>query len=183
MENFFLRPGQKLEGPLLGIYSLLNLVSGSLGWLLCEYRHSFITRHLMEHGKGEEVQTFPLFTSHFLAINLIVYHWSHHLIWQLNKVDNFRLIVLLLIRKSISSLREHIEKVTERLPWYHDDDDLLSNHSTATSPPLHHKDITMESMVGEEVWPLSFPYVVVVTATYFLNLTKFSYLHRKLLTI
>jgi len=60
------------------------------------------------------------------------------------------LIVLLLIRKSISSLREHIEKVTERLPWYHDDDDLLSNHSTATSPPLQHKDTTMESMVGEE---------------------------------
>jgi len=58
------------------------------------------------------------------------------------------LIVLLLIRKSISSLREHIEKVTERLPWYHDDDDLLSNHSTATSPPLQHKDTTMESMEG-----------------------------------
>jgi len=58
------------------------------------------------------------------------------------------LIVLLLIRKSISSLREHIEKVTERLPWYHDDDDLLSNHSTATSPPLQHKDTTMESMDG-----------------------------------
>jgi len=67
------------------------------------------------------------------------------------------LIVLLLIRKSISSLREHIEKVTERLPWYHDDDDLLSNHSTATSPPLQHKDTTMESMVGDEVWSLSFP--------------------------
>jgi len=58
------------------------------------------------------------------------------------------LIVLLLIRKSISSLREHIEKVTERLPWYHDDDDLLSNHSTAASPQLHHKDTTMESMEG-----------------------------------
>ena len=59
--------------------------------------------------------------------------------------------MLLLIRKSISSLREHIEKVTERLPWYHDDDDLLSSHSTATSPPLQHKDTTMESMVGDEV--------------------------------
>jgi len=58
------------------------------------------------------------------------------------------LIVLLLIRKSISSLREHIEKVTERLPWYHDDDDLLSNHSTAASPQLQHKDTTMESMDG-----------------------------------
>jgi len=56
------------------------------------------------------------------------------------------LIVLLLIRKSISSLRSHIEKVTERLPWYHDDDDLLSNHSTATSPHIHGKDTTMESM-------------------------------------
>lgn len=60
------------------------------------------------------------------------------------------LIVLLLIRKSISSLREHIEKVTQQLPWYHDDDDLISTHST-TSPPIQHKDTTMESMVGDEV--------------------------------
>lgn len=57
------------------------------------------------------------------------------------------LIVLLLIRKSISSLREHIEKVTAQLPWYHDDDDVMSNHST-TSPPIQHKDTTMESMDG-----------------------------------
>ncbi|XP_023347118.1 uncharacterized protein LOC111715930 isoform X2 [Eurytemora carolleeae] len=56
------------------------------------------------------------------------------------------LVVLLLIRKSISSLRQHIEKVTERLPWYHDDDDLLSNNSTATSPHIHGKDTTLESM-------------------------------------
>jgi len=56
------------------------------------------------------------------------------------------LIVLMLIRKSISSLRKHIEKVTDRLPWYHDDDDLLSNNSTATSPHIHGKDTTMESM-------------------------------------
>ncbi|XP_023347127.1 uncharacterized protein LOC111715930 isoform X4 [Eurytemora carolleeae] len=58
------------------------------------------------------------------------------------------LVVLLLIRKSISSLRQHIEKVTERLPWYHDDDDLLSNNSTATSPHIHGKDTTLESMEG-----------------------------------
>jgi len=55
------------------------------------------------------------------------------------------LLVLLLIRKSVSSLREHLEQVTERLPWYHDDDDLVSEPS-ATSPPIHHKDTTMESM-------------------------------------
>jgi hypothetical protein len=42
-------------------------------------------------------------------------------------------------------------QVTERLPWYHDDDDLLSNHSTVTSPQLHHKDTTLESMVCAEV--------------------------------
>lgn len=60
------------------------------------------------------------------------------------------LIVLLLIRKSISSLRHHLNKVTERLPWYHDDDDLLSNHSTVTSPQLHHKDTTLESMEVDE---------------------------------
>ena len=40
-----------------------------------------------------------------------------------------RLIVLLLIRKSITSLRKHIERVTERLPVYHDEED------TCTSPP------------------------------------------------
>jgi len=59
------------------------------------------------------------------------------------------LIVLLLIRKSISSLRKHIEKVTDRLPWYHDDDDLMSNNSTATSPHIHGKDTTMESMCSD----------------------------------
>ena len=40
-----------------------------------------------------------------------------------------RLIVLLLIRKSITSLRKHIERVTERLPVYHDEED------TCTPPP------------------------------------------------
>lgn len=59
------------------------------------------------------------------------------------------LIVLLLIRKSIASLRRHLEKVTDRLPLYHDDD-LLSNHS-ATSPPLHTKDTTMDTMVGHQL--------------------------------
>lgn len=45
---------------------------------------------------------------------------------------NFRLIVLLLIRKSITSLRKNLQRVTDRLPLYHDDD-LLSTNS-ATSP-------------------------------------------------
>ena len=62
-------------------------------------------------------------------------------------------LVLLLIRKSISSLGEHIEKVMAQLPWYDDDDNVMSNHCT-TSPPIQHKDTTMESMVGDEVWSL-----------------------------
>ena len=56
------------------------------------------------------------------------------------------LIVLILIRKSLNSMRRHLVKMTERLPLYHDDD-LISNHS-ATSPPLHGKDTTMDTMVG-----------------------------------
>merc|ERR1719510_1251278 len=44
------------------------------------------------------------------------------------------LIVLLLIRKSITQLRRNLQKVTERLPLYHDDD-LASTHS-ATSPSI-----------------------------------------------
>jgi hypothetical protein len=69
------------------------------------------------------------------------------------KLIFFRFIVLLLKRKSISSFHiEHIEKVKKCLLWwYHVDEDLLSNHSTAISPPLQHNDTTMESMVGEEV--------------------------------
>ena len=43
-------------------------------------------------------------------------------------------------------MRRHLIKMTERLPLYHDDD-LISNHS-ATSPPLHGKDTTMDTMVG-----------------------------------
>ena len=58
----------------------------------------------------------------------------------------FRLIVLILIRKSISSMKRHLEKMTDRLP-YHFDDDLISNHS-ATSPNMHGKDTTMDTMVG-----------------------------------
>jgi len=55
------------------------------------------------------------------------------------------LIVLLLIRKSITSLRKHIERVTERLPVYHDDEDILT---PPQSPSLHQKDTTLESMEG-----------------------------------
>jgi len=54
------------------------------------------------------------------------------------------LIVLILIRKSISSMKRHLEKMTDRLP-YHFDDDLISNHS-ATSPNMHGKDTTMDTM-------------------------------------
>ena len=62
-----------------------------------------------------------------------------------------RLIVLLLIRKSITSLRKHIEKVTDRLPVYHDEDEMMSQGSGPQSPALQHKDTTLESMVGYEV--------------------------------
>ena len=40
----------------------------------------------------------------------------------------------MLIRKSITQLRRNLQKVTERLPLYHDDD-LASTHS-ATSPSI-----------------------------------------------
>merc|ERR1719189_2397706 len=60
------------------------------------------------------------------------------------------LIVLLLIRKSITSLRKHIEKVTDRLPVYHDEDEMMSQGSGPGSPTLQHKDTTLESMVGHE---------------------------------
>ena len=46
-----------------------------------------------------------------------------------------RLIVLILIRKSITSLRKHLQKVTERLPLYHDDDS-SSLAPSATSPSI-----------------------------------------------
>ena len=58
-----------------------------------------------------------------------------------------RLIVLILIRKSIRSMKRHLEKMTDRLP-YHFDDDSTSNHS-ATSPNMHGKDTTMDTMVGQ----------------------------------
>ena len=58
----------------------------------------------------------------------------------------FRLIVLILIRKSISSMKRHLEKMTDRLP-YHFDDDMGSNHS-ASSPHINAKDTTMDTMVG-----------------------------------
>lgn len=54
------------------------------------------------------------------------------------------LIVLILIRKSISSMKRHLEKMTDRLP-YHFDDDMGSNHS-ASSPHINAKDTTMDTM-------------------------------------
>ena len=57
----------------------------------------------------------------------------------------------MLIRKSITSLRKHIEKVTDRLPVYHDEDEMMSRGSGPASPTLQHKDTTLESMVGHEV--------------------------------
>jgi hypothetical protein len=54
------------------------------------------------------------------------------------------LFVLILIRKSISSMKRHLEKMTDRLP-YHFDDDNFSNHS-ATSPQINAKDTTMDTM-------------------------------------
>ena len=56
-----------------------------------------------------------------------------------------------MIRKSITSLRKHIEKVTDRLPVYHDEDEMMSQGSGPQSPALQHKDTTLESMVGYEV--------------------------------
>jgi len=49
------------------------------------------------------------------------------------------------VQKKFYNIRPQV-KMTERLPLYHDDD-LISNHS-ATSPPLHGKDTTMDTMVG-----------------------------------
>jgi len=60
------------------------------------------------------------------------------------------LIVLLLIRKSITSLRSHIKKVTERLPWYHDDESLGSPISPLHSPAMDHKDSTVDSIIRNE---------------------------------
>jgi len=49
------------------------------------------------------------------------------------------LIVLLLIRRSITSLRRNLQKVTDRLPIYHDDD-VISTNSATTSPAMGNKD-------------------------------------------
>jgi len=54
-------------------------------------------------------------------------------------------VLLLLIRKSITSLRKHIERVTDRLPKYHDHEDMMS--PPPQSPSLQHKDTTLESIV------------------------------------
>ena len=61
---------------------------------------------------------------------------------------NDRLLVLILIRKSIRSMKNHLEKMSSRLP-YHFDDDEMSNHS-ATSPQINAKDTTMDTMVGHQ---------------------------------
>ena len=58
----------------------------------------------------------------------MIYHASFLIIFG-------RLIVLILIRKSITSLRKHLQKVTERLPLYHDDD-ASSLAPSATSPSI-----------------------------------------------
>lgn len=57
------------------------------------------------------------------------------------------LIVLLLIRKSISSLRRHIERVTERLVPGDSGDEECGLSSAPHSPGIAHKDTTLESMV------------------------------------
>jgi hypothetical protein len=53
------------------------------------------------------------------------------------------LLVLILIRKSIRSMKNHLEKMSNRLP-YHFDDDEMSNHS-ATSPQINDSK-TMDTM-------------------------------------
>ncbi len=60
---------------------------------------------------------------------------------------NFSLLVLLLIRKSIASMRRHVERMTDRLPVYHDDEGLSTNsatsparQSTSTAGGAHSKD-------------------------------------------
>ena len=59
--------------------------------------------------------------------------------------------MLLLIRKSITSLRRHIERVTERLVTGDSGDEECGLTSAPHSPGLGHKDTTLESMVGHEV--------------------------------
>ena len=56
--------------------------------------------------------------------------------------------MLLLIRASISSLRRHIERVTERLV---PGDEECGLSSSPHSPGIAHKDTTLESMVCAQV--------------------------------
>ena len=61
---------------------------------------------------------------------------------------SLRLLVLLLIRASITSLRRHIERVTERLVTSdHSGDEECGLSSAPHSPGIPHKDTTLESMV------------------------------------
>ena len=55
--------------------------------------------------------------------------------------------MLLLIRKSITSLRRHIERVTERLVTGDSGDEECGLTSAPHSPGLGQKDTTLESMV------------------------------------
>ena len=79
---------------------------------------------------------------------------SRHLLGKYDNIipaflyPNDRLLVLILIRKSIRSMKNHLEKISSRLP-YHFDDDEMSNHS-ATSPQINAKDTTMDTMVGHQ---------------------------------
>ena len=63
--------------------------------------------------------------------------------------ESIRFVLLLLIRKSLTSLRKHIERVTDRLPKYHDHEDMMS--PPPQSPSLQHKDTTLESIVQFQV--------------------------------
>ena len=65
---------------------------------------------------------------------------------------SLRLLVLLLIRASITSLRRHIERVTERLVTSdHSGDEECGLSSAPHSPGIPHKDTTLESMVCVQV--------------------------------
>ncbi len=57
-----------------------------------------------------------------------------------DNVALFSLIVLILIRKSIASLRLHLEHLTERLPVYHDDE--APSSASPGSSPGHQKSET-----------------------------------------
>ena len=53
-------------------------------------------------------------------------------------------------------LHDIFPQVTERLPWYHDDESLGSPCSPLHSPGIEHKDDTVESMLRTEVWRIYF---------------------------